>query len=272
MRRSKSLWKQGAVPNHLEINDYIVQKIMNKELRAGQKIPSLHQLAKQFHVNPYIVRQAITRLENLGWVTSVQGKGSFVNERPKMVSAALTKVHRYTSTMLRMGEQPNAHLLDWCLDEPTGHEREALHISEHDQVYRLEILRFIGQTPLSLSTSTLLQNVFPQLERYLANFRSLYGLLEEHYNIVPLRNSSIIRTCMPLAKDANMLEMPENIPIFWKQNISVDAAGLPITMDISRNRGDIVEYVIDFENVAIAPTQTKTTSARSDAEGPNTIM
>lgn len=237
--------------DHLKIADYIVQKIMKKEICPGERIPSYHQLARKFHANLNVVRSALVRLENLGWITPVKGKGCFVNDRPKMIRTTLSKFDRYTTNMIERGEKPNAHLLDWCLDEPTLEERDFLTLSGTDKVYRLEILRFIGLTPLGLTTSVLPETVVPGLERHLESFRSLHGLLEKHYDFVPFKKSSILEARMPSVHEAELLEIPENVPIFWKVNLLINAEGLPVELDFFRNRGDLIQYVVDYDKVDV---------------------
>jgi GntR family transcriptional regulator len=63
--------------------------ILRGELAPGDKIPSENQLADQFEVTRSTVRKGIALLRMEGLVTSHQGKGAFVRERPH-VSLRLT--------------------------------------------------------------------------------------------------------------------------------------------------------------------------------------
>ncbi|WP_240421759.1 GntR family transcriptional regulator [Paenibacillus periandrae] len=242
--------KQEHSCSYLEIADHVIQRIVNNEIRVGEKIPSLNQLSKQFGVNHHIARLAMTRLENLGWVTSVHGKGCFVNERSAKISNVLSRYSNYTNTMIRDGKKPKAQLIDWQLGEPTAHEREILCLAPNEQVYRLEILRFTDNEPISVTTSTFPEKLVPQMDRYFEDFYSLHALLETYYNIVPVRKFSFVEAKMPSQKETDLLGIPENIPVVWKENISLHPDGTPVEIDISRTRGDRVQLVIDYENMA----------------------
>lgn len=239
--------KKEYEQEHLIIADYLIEKITNQELAVGQKLPSQRQLIKVFRSNHYTVRRAIDRLVNLGWVKSIHGKGTYVKEKPTMISATFARNSRFTDAILRAGEQPSAHLLDWYFGEPTVIEREALALTEADKVYRLEILRFAGTSPMTLSTSTLPAKLVPDMHQFLPNFRSLYGLLKEQYNFTPVRKVSVIEARLPLNRDAELLEMPENIPILWIKSLNLHPDGHPAEMVISRVRGDRQQCVVELE-------------------------
>lgn len=240
--------KQDEAHEYLKIADHVMRQIMNREVAAGQKVASISQLAKQFKVYRSVAERALKRLENLGWVTPVHGKGYFVSERPEKIPYYFSKLMRYTNNMARLGKRPNAHLLDWCQDTPTELERDLLSLSESDKVYRLEILRLVGSIPQNVATSSLPERLVPGLERYLADFQSLYTILETHYQFIPVRLYSIIETRLPQDKDAEWLGIPENMPTFYKINLNVHPDGTPAVLDIGRARGDMTQFIIEFPN------------------------
>lgn len=238
---------------HLKIADDLMRKIMNDELAAGEKVPSITELADTFRVYRSVAERALKRLENLGWLTPVHGKGYFVNKKPEMISSLLTRHNRrYTNLMLQLGEKPNSHLLDWRLDEPNAREREILQLSPGEQVYRLEILRFAREAPMTIATSSLPARVVPDFERYLADFRSLHGILQDHYQFEPIRKFTVIEARMPLNRDADLLEIPENIPVLWRMSLNVHPNGTPVELVIARLRGDRYQCVVDFEQTDTA--------------------
>lgn len=241
--------KKEYEQEHLIIADYLIEKITTQQLAVGQKLPSQRQLIKVFRSNRYSVRRAIDRLVSLGWVKSVHGKGTYVKEKPTMISATFSRHSRFSDAMRRAGEQPSAHLLDWHFGEPTVIEREALALTEADKVYRLEILRFAGTSPVTVATSTLPAKLVPDMHQFLPNFRSLYGLLKERYHFTPLRKVSFIEARLPLNRDAELLEMPESIPILWIKSVNLHPDGQPAEMAVSRLRGDRQQCVVEMETL-----------------------
>ncbi|MGJ8453698.1 GntR family transcriptional regulator [Pseudothermotoga sp. U03pept] len=65
-------------PAYILIMDYIKAKILSKELRPGDKVPSENELARMFNVSRLTARKALENLEYEGIVTRIQGLGTFV--------------------------------------------------------------------------------------------------------------------------------------------------------------------------------------------------
>ena len=58
--------------------EYFKNRIMAGELRPGEKLPSVRDLAAQLAINPNTIQRAYRRLEAEGWIATVPGKGCFV--------------------------------------------------------------------------------------------------------------------------------------------------------------------------------------------------
>lgn len=61
-----------------EIYAAILEKIQNKELKIGDKIPSENEICRQFHVSRVSARSAIQKLQAQNLIITRPGKGSFV--------------------------------------------------------------------------------------------------------------------------------------------------------------------------------------------------
>ncbi len=53
--------------------------ILNGTLRAGDSLPSMRLLAKELHISLITTKRAYEDLEKEGFISSMVGKGSFVN-------------------------------------------------------------------------------------------------------------------------------------------------------------------------------------------------
>lgn len=65
---------------YLHIYNYLKEKILSKEFKPGEKLPSENYLTQTFNVSRNTVRRAISMLASDGIVTSVHGKGVFIME------------------------------------------------------------------------------------------------------------------------------------------------------------------------------------------------
>lgn len=68
-----------SIPLYKQIIQDILQQILNGELRPGDRIPSEHELSKQYLVSSITSKNALTELADKGYIVRMKGKGSFVN-------------------------------------------------------------------------------------------------------------------------------------------------------------------------------------------------
>src|ERR671914_121976 len=71
-----------ARPLQVRVADDIRARIETGEHAPGQQLPTLDQLAEQHRCSLAAVRKAIDLLKQQGLVVTVQGRGTFVRERP----------------------------------------------------------------------------------------------------------------------------------------------------------------------------------------------
>jgi GntR family transcriptional regulator len=73
---------QSPVPAYEQIKMQIKSLIMSGELNSGEMLPSVRGLARDLKVSNITTIRAYADLENEGLVTTVQGRGCFVNALP----------------------------------------------------------------------------------------------------------------------------------------------------------------------------------------------
>ena len=69
---------RDARPIYTQIADNFRSQIRAGVLTAGEKLPSVRELASELAINPNTIQRAYRELEAEGWIASVSGKGSFV--------------------------------------------------------------------------------------------------------------------------------------------------------------------------------------------------
>lgn len=74
------LWlaKNNEIPLREQITRQIMLAIASGDLRAGEKLPSVREIALRYRVHPNTVSAAYHRLEENGWVRAKRGSGVFV--------------------------------------------------------------------------------------------------------------------------------------------------------------------------------------------------
>ena len=69
----------GDRPIYEQITAQIKAMIMNGQLKEGDALPSMRTLAKELRISVITTKRAYEDLERDGFITTVVGKGSFVN-------------------------------------------------------------------------------------------------------------------------------------------------------------------------------------------------
>jgi DNA-binding LacI/PurR family transcriptional regulator len=62
----------------------LLDTLQRGKMKVGDRLPSEPELIAQYGVSRATVREALISLEQEGWVRRLQGKGTFVSERPKV--------------------------------------------------------------------------------------------------------------------------------------------------------------------------------------------
>ena len=72
-------------PIYLQIIDLIKMDIVTGKLKAGDKLPSVREMAMNLNVNPNTLQRSYQELERLGIVYTQRGTGTFVGEEKNMI-------------------------------------------------------------------------------------------------------------------------------------------------------------------------------------------
>lgn len=81
-------WKfNNESPIYLQIMDVIRLRILQGQLKAGDKIASVRELAAEAGVNPNTMQKALSELEREGILSSQRTSGRFVADETKDMSS-----------------------------------------------------------------------------------------------------------------------------------------------------------------------------------------
>lgn len=72
----------SAVPIYLQIGDFVKHQVATGRLKPGDQLPTVRQLATDLRVNPNTVARAYDMLDTDNVITTQQGRGTYVRERP----------------------------------------------------------------------------------------------------------------------------------------------------------------------------------------------
>ncbi|MDE6024636.1 MAG: GntR family transcriptional regulator [Lachnospiraceae bacterium] len=123
-------WKfTGETPIYIQIMDEIKLRIARGRLKAGDKVPSVRELAVMAGVNPNTMQKALSELEREGVLYSQRTSGRFVSDKMPGGSDVKNDVgQKYIKTyvdemrLLGYGDDELAELVNRYIEEERENE------------------------------------------------------------------------------------------------------------------------------------------------------
>lgn len=94
---------QSGTPIYDQVKEQIKEMILTGELKEGDSLPSIRQLAKDLRISVITTSRAYNELEQEGFISMMQGKGCFVmaQNSDMMREQYLRKVEEHLSDAVR---------------------------------------------------------------------------------------------------------------------------------------------------------------------------
>jgi GntR family transcriptional regulator len=104
---------RSGIPIYIQIMDQIRQMVANGDLKPGDQLPTVRQLAIDLQVNWNTVARAYRLLDEAGLISTQQGRGTFIWEAPSEEATRLLHqqtleglTRRYLAEAARLGVSP----------------------------------------------------------------------------------------------------------------------------------------------------------------------
>lgn len=105
----------STVPIYLQIVHAIKHQVATGRLKPGEQLPTVRELATTLRINPNTVARAYDQLDIDNVITTQQGRGTYVRERPNDVH--LTRVRQEQLRTMLDGMIGQALSTGYTLDE-----------------------------------------------------------------------------------------------------------------------------------------------------------
>lgn len=195
-------------------------------------LPSEDGIATMLGVSRITVRDALANLDNLGYISRIQGKGTIINQTISSMTGRVSEGQPFTELIRSQGFTPSVShgKVEKCPMDPDIGEKLQ---TKSDEMYRIEKL-FLGDgQPMIFSinffpTDYLNDNIFS----YPMDGTLIFTILQNHFDF-PEIAYDIVNIC-PYAADAHvasLLELPVNTAILMFEAISMDSHQTPLLIN-----------------------------------------
>lgn len=237
--------KDSKVPLHFQIYEEIKKKIESKQLLAGDMLLSESELQNLYGVSRITIRRAIQDLENEGFVKKSQGKGTIVCT-PKH-KYDLKRLTSFSEDITKLGEISSSIIQEFNIINADFKVAQSLNILEGDEVYYLERIRLCGDAIVGLHEAYIrMSNEFTLDPSEFNEKTSLYDTLNKK-GVQFKYADEILEANTPDKKLKKILEMEDNIPIFYKERVMYDTSGIPIEYVKMYYRSDVYQYKVTLD-------------------------
>jgi GntR family transcriptional regulator len=95
-------------PIYMQIAEKIFRRIIRQEIKPGDKLPSVREMAIQAGVNPNTIQRTYMEMERMGIVETRRGQGTFVVERQEIVDELMQTMQKeiigqFVKNMMELG-------------------------------------------------------------------------------------------------------------------------------------------------------------------------
>ena len=209
----------------------------------GELVPAETTLAAEFGVARMTVRAALNALEADGLVERIQGRGTFVRQRPAPRAAGT--LMSFHDQVRSWGRRPSSRLVEAGVRPAAAEEAAALQLTAAaPTLVTIVRLRLADDVPLAVEYACFPPHLTALLDADLET-GSLHRALHER-GLRPTLGSSVL-SAQPAGPDAGRLLVGATEPLLVESRTIVDQHAAPLEYTVSRYVGSRYSLHVTFD-------------------------
>jgi len=231
--------KDSVVPIYYQLAKIIENKILTQSIKPNEKLPPETKIADIFDISRMTVRKAISELVDAGMVYSEKGKGTFVSE-PQLEDMTF-ELKDFHEEISKRGMKPRSRLLNVEMVRADDLLMKKLNISRNTKCLYFCLLISADNEPLIYENKYVVyRKQEPILESELkdSSLSDLASLNGEY----PVMSKRILHASVTTEKEANILGVQTNTPVFVVEQILYSDEKKPVGWGRSVCRGDRFKF------------------------------
>ena len=219
-------------PLYQQIYDDLKQSIKDGEYKVNQKIPSEMELSQQYSVSRITVRRAIEDLCSDGYLTKMQGRGTFVGSRhiQRRLEQSLAS-RSFTDMCTASGAVPGARVVDKQIVPAKKDEADFFSLSKNSLMVFIRRIRTADELPIADERVVIPYDWASQLLTYPLKNSSIFEAIEILTGRKPVSSKTwTINAVKATTEQARLLEVATASPLILSQSFFVDKEEKPICL------------------------------------------
>jgi GntR family transcriptional regulator len=236
--------QRKKLPLYFQIESILKSKILNGELKEGDRLPPENELSKQFGVSPLTIRQALSFLVGEGLLDRKPGIGTIVKKNPeeKITISLSGKIDE----LLSLGMETEIKCLRSEVIQGVNKPMCALKLTPTDPICFVEKVRYWKAIPIMVveeyAPSSLIGAIFKTKKLK----PSLYSMMAQKKGIVLKEVTQTIESSTADQRIASLLQVEMGSPLFYIERTFFAESGLPILFQINFTRAEHFKFLVQL--------------------------
>ena len=231
-------------PRHSTIAEELRGRIRGGDLAPGAPLPSEAQLCSTYGVSRGTVRQALSALRVEGLITGGRGKPPVV--RRVGLAQSFDQLLSFSAWAHSLGRTPGARTLELTRRPAPEDVADRLAIARGDVVYQYVRVRTLDREVVMVERPWWIEPVGRLLLDADLDGQSVYAQLAAR-GVVFAEAHQRISSMAAGAEDAELLGVPEGMPLLEVQRLALDPDGRPLEFSHDRYRGDAFSITLHVD-------------------------
>lgn len=228
---------------YLQIYREIADNIREGKYPAHSKLPSEHDLLRDYSTSRETIRKALNLLSQNGFIQKVQGKGSIVLDARKF-DFPISGLVSFKELAGKIGEKHQTHVEELELITPDEEIKQQLHLKDSQHVWKVHRVREIDGERIILDKDYFNQMYVEHLTKEICE-NSIYEYIENELGMTISFAKKEIIVVEPTEEDRRLLKLDGFYNVVVVKNyVYFDDASL-FQYTESRHRPDKFKFV-DF--------------------------
>lgn len=208
------------LPTYQEIVIDFKEKIHSGYYRVGDLLPTEQELQSEYATSRTTIRNAISVLENEGYVSRQQGRGTMLLSRRPIQN--LNYISSFTETLKERGYTAETGLLSIRKTHPSPMVASKLEISMEEYIYSIQRTKLVDGKVIGFLNNRILAEIAPNLEEKVDYLRDhgLYETLEKLYNLHLQSAVENISVHMSSHFENEIFEISDSVPLLKSERIT----------------------------------------------------
>ncbi|UOQ45183.1 trehalose operon repressor [Halobacillus salinarum] len=228
---------------YLVIYNELVNMIQKGKYKAGEILPSEHEMCERFTTSRETIRKALNLLSQNGYIQKIRGKGSVVLDHNKF-EFPVSGLTSFKELSEQLGQDVSTYVYELYLEPADSEVGRKLNCSKGQKLWRIVRAREISGERIILDKDYIREDIVPGLTKQIAE-NSLYHYIENELNLAISFAKKEIVVEPVTEEDENYLDLDGHTQVVVIRSYVYLADATVFQFTESRHRPDKFQFV-DF--------------------------